>query len=192
MTATSSPAPRSTSPASRAGRRRPATTPLVYISFGTAYTDRADLYTQFATELAPDHRVVIATGKVDPQALPDTVTKARTMPQLDVLEHADVFITHAGMGGANEALWYGVPVVAAPQAVDQFANAATLEAIGAGVQLGDMTAREAVEKAREWPAGRGAPRAGASTRRRGQGRRRRRTAHTAVSSASALRGRAKR
>ena len=108
----------------------PGDEPLVYISFGTAYTDRADLYTQFATELAPDHRVVIATGKVDPDALPDTVTAARTMPQLDVLEHADVFITHAGMGGANEALWYGVPVVAAPQAVDQFANAATLEAIG--------------------------------------------------------------
>ena len=127
----------------------PGDEPLVYISFGTAYTDRADLYTQFATELAPDHRVVIATGKVDPDALPDTVTKARTMPQLDVLEHADVFITHAGMGGANEALWYGVPVVAAPQAVDQFTNAATLEAIGVGVQLGDMTAREAVAKARE-------------------------------------------
>ena len=65
---------------------------------------------------------MIATGKVDPDTLPDTVTKARTMPQLDVLEHADVFITHAGMGGANEALWYGVPVVAAPQAVDQFAR----------------------------------------------------------------------
>jgi hypothetical protein len=24
-----------------------------------------------------------------------------------VLEHADAFITHAGMGSANEALWYG-------------------------------------------------------------------------------------
>lgn len=127
----------------------PGNEPLVYISFGTAYTDRADLYTRFATELAPDHRVVIATGKVDPDTLPDTVTKARTMPQLDVLEHADVFITHAGMGGANEALWYGVPVVAAPQAVDQFANAATLEALGVGVQLGEQTAAEAVAKARE-------------------------------------------
>ena len=30
--------------------------PLVYISFGTAYTDRADLYTQFATELS-HHRL---------------------------------------------------------------------------------------------------------------------------------------
>jgi UDP:flavonoid glycosyltransferase YjiC (YdhE family) len=46
-----------------------------------------------------------------------------------------VFVTHAGMGGSVESLWFGVPTVAIPQAVDQFANAAMLEAIGAGVQL---------------------------------------------------------
>lgn len=126
----------------------PGDQPLVYVSFGTAYTDRADLYTAFAEELARDHRVVIATGKVDPSTLPPTVLAARTQPQLDILSRADVFITHAGMGGASEALWYGVPVVAAPQAVDQFANAATLEAIGAGVQLGDTPVREAVAAAR--------------------------------------------
>ena len=34
-----------------------------------------------------------------------------------------------------ESLWFGVPTVAIPQAVDQFTNAAQLEAIGAGVQL---------------------------------------------------------
>ncbi|MGH3820214.1 MAG: nucleotide disphospho-sugar-binding domain-containing protein, partial [Pseudonocardiaceae bacterium] len=54
---------------------------------------------------------------------------------LDVLAHASVFVTHAGMGGATEALWFGVPTVAIPQAVDQFTNAAQLEVIGAGVQL---------------------------------------------------------
>ena len=36
----------------------------------------------------------------------------RCAPQPAVLEHADVFITHAGMGGATEALWFGVPTVA--------------------------------------------------------------------------------
>ena len=116
---------------------------------------------------------MIATGKVDPETLPDTVTGPRTMPQLDVLEHADVFLTHAGMGGANEALWYGVPVVAAPQAVDQFENAATLEAIGAGVQLGEQTAaRGGRDGARVRRPGARAARADPSTRRRGQRRRR--------------------
>jgi UDP:flavonoid glycosyltransferase YjiC (YdhE family) len=39
------------------------------------------------------------------------------------------------MGGAVESLWFGVPTVAIPQAVDQFLNAAKLADLGAGVQL---------------------------------------------------------
>jgi len=64
-----------------------------------------------------------------------------------VLAHADVFITHAGMGGTVESLWFGVPTVGVPQAVDQFTNAAQLEAIGAGVQLGERSFDEAVRAA---------------------------------------------
>jgi UDP:flavonoid glycosyltransferase YjiC (YdhE family) len=76
------------------------------------------------------------------------VLAARTQPQLDVLEHAAVFITHAGMGGSAESLWFGVPTVAIPQAVDQFTNAEMLEAIGAGVTLDDLAGlRAAVEAA---------------------------------------------
>jgi hypothetical protein len=114
--------------------------PLVYVSFGTAYTDLAELYQRIAGELSNDYRLVFATGKIDPA----DVEAARTQPQLDVLAHADVFITHAGMGGTVESLWFGVPTVAVPQAVDQFTNAAQLEAIGAGVQLGE--AADAVER----------------------------------------------
>jgi MGT family glycosyltransferase len=112
--------------------------PLVYLSFGTAYTARPDVYRLVIDELAETYRLVLSTGKVEPEtlgALPDGVLAARTQPQLDVLEHASVFITHAGMGGSAESLWFGVPTVAIPQAVDQFTNAATLEAIGAGVHL---------------------------------------------------------
>jgi UDP:flavonoid glycosyltransferase YjiC (YdhE family) len=92
---------------------------------------------------------VLATGKVDPATLPAGVDAARAQPQLDVLKYADVFITHAGMGGTVESLWFGVPTVAIPQAVDQFTNAAQLEAIGAGVQLGERDLREAVSAALE-------------------------------------------
>lgn len=111
--------------------------PLVYVSLGTSYTDRPDIYRACIDGLAGDYRVVLATGKVDPAALgplPDGVSAARTRPQLDVLEHASVFVTHAGMGSAAESLWFGVATVLVPQAVDQFANAAKLAEIGAGVQ----------------------------------------------------------
>jgi MGT family glycosyltransferase len=112
--------------------------PLAYIALGTAYTDNPAFYRTCVEALTPEHRVVMATGKVDPAALgslPAGVSAARTQPQLDVLAHADVFVTHAGMGSAAESLWFGVPTVAVPQAVDQFTNAERLEAAGAGVQL---------------------------------------------------------
>jgi MGT family glycosyltransferase len=116
------------------------TRPLVLLALGTAYTDREDLYRAAIDGLAGQFRLVLATGKVDPARLgplPDGVQAARTQPQLDVLHHADVFVTHAGMGSAAESLWFGVPTVAIPQAVDQFMNAEQLEATGAGVRLAD-------------------------------------------------------
>lgn len=128
--------------------------PLVYVGLGTAYTDRPDLYRLCLQVLGEDHRVVLASGKVDPAdlgPLPRGAVVARVQPQLDVLAHADLFITHAGMGGAGEALWSGVPTVAVPQAVDQFLNAETLERIGAGVRLGAIepaALRSAVAAAR--------------------------------------------
>ncbi len=127
----------------------PGERPLVYVSLGTAYTDRPDIYRACVDQLAGDFRLVLSTGKVDP-AMFGGVEAARTQPQLDVLAHADVFVTHAGMGGSAESLWFGVPTVAIPQAVDQFANAAMLEAIGAGARLEDLTGlRGAVDAALE-------------------------------------------
>lgn len=128
--------------------------PLAYLSLGTSYTDRHDLYRLCVEALAGDYRVVLATGKVDPAVLgplPDGVSAARIQPQLDVLAHASVFLTHAGMGSAAESLWFGVPTVVLPQAVDQFLNAATLVEIGAGVRpaepLDGASLRAAVDDA---------------------------------------------
>ena len=58
-----------------------------------------------------------------------------SVPQLAVLAVASAFITHAGMGGCTESLWFGVPTVAIPQAADQFGNAATLDQLGVGRHL---------------------------------------------------------
>lgn len=128
--------------------------PLVYVSLGTSYTDRADIYRACVGALADDFRLVLSTGKVDPDMLgplPEGTVAARTQPQLDVLAHASVFVTHAGMGGAAESLWFGVPTVVLPQAVDQFLNADTLVEIGVGVRpeepLDAGTVREAVTAA---------------------------------------------
>jgi MGT family glycosyltransferase len=113
--------------------------PLALLAFGTAYTDRLDVYHNTIEALqGAGWRLVIATGRVRPDAfgaVSEWVQLRETVPQPAVLRVADAFVTHAGMGSCIEALWYGVPTVAIPQAVDQPANAAQLEAIRAGRHL---------------------------------------------------------
>ncbi|WP_248962144.1 macrolide family glycosyltransferase [Sphaerisporangium perillae] len=118
----------------RDGRR------VLLVSFGTAYNDRPDVYRACLEGFAgSDWHVVLAVGQhVDPAdlgPLPAGFEVHRSVPQLAVLAEASAFVTHAGMGGCSESLWFGVPTVAIPQAVDQFGNAAMLEALGAGRHL---------------------------------------------------------
>jgi MGT family glycosyltransferase len=116
----------------------PSQRPLLLVSLGSAYTDRADFYRACAAAFGPlPWQVVIAIGShVDPAAigpLPPNVELHRWVPQPAVLAHAQAFVTHAGMGGCSEGLYQGVPMIAVPQAVDQFGNAAMLEQLGVGV-----------------------------------------------------------
>lgn len=113
--------------------------PVLLVSFGTAYNDQLPVYQACVSAFADDWHVVMSLGKhVSPASLgplPDSVEAFESVPQLAVLEAASAFITHAGMGGATEALWFGVPTVAIPQAADQFGNADQLEALGVGRHL---------------------------------------------------------
>ncbi len=57
------------------------------------------------------------------------------MPQLAVLKQADLFVTHAGAGGSQEGMATATPMIAVPQAVDQFGNADMLQALGVARHL---------------------------------------------------------
>jgi len=113
---------------------------VLLVSFGTAYNDQLPVYRACLSGFAdsPWHVVLAIGDKVDPAdlgPLPENVEVHRRVPQLAVLAHASAFVTHAGMGGCTEALWFGVPTVAIPQAVDQFGNANLLVENGVGRQL---------------------------------------------------------
>ncbi|GAB3684364.1 macrolide family glycosyltransferase [Saccharopolyspora tripterygii] len=114
--------------------------PVVVISLGSAYNDRLDFYRRCVAAFGgTDQHVVLAVGRdVDPADLadaPGNVEVHQWIPQLQVLSHADAFITHAGMGGVMEGMFHGVPLIAAPQAAEQFANAARIEELDLGVQI---------------------------------------------------------
>jgi MGT family glycosyltransferase len=67
--------------------------------------------------------------------LPDNVAVRPFFPQLEVLRHADVFLSHTGMNSTMEALYFEVPVVAFPLQPEQEANARRLEELGLGRRL---------------------------------------------------------
>lgn len=123
--------------------------PLVYISLGTLFNDRADFF-KLCVEAFRDapYRVLMALGnRVRAKELGTLPVHIRAEPyvlQLRVLPRASVFITHAGMNSLSEAAWYGTPVVLAPQGGDQDFIAYRAEELGAGVQIDShaITAQE--------------------------------------------------
>jgi macrolide glycosyltransferase len=101
----------------------------------------------------PGWHVVLQIGRyVDESELgevPANVEVHRWVPQLAILRQGDAFITHAGAGGSQEGLATATPMVAVPQAVDQFGNADMLVGLGVACRLDSETAtadelREAV------------------------------------------------
>ena len=73
------------------------------------------------------------------------------MPQLELLQYADVFVTHGGMNSSSEALYYGVPLVVIPVTGDQPLVAKRVNEVGAGIRLNrkELTSemlRESVKK----------------------------------------------
>ncbi|MBA8826880.1 MGT family glycosyltransferase [Saccharopolyspora lacisalsi] len=111
--------------------------PVLLISLGSAYTDQLDFYRECVRAYADlDWHVVLSVGRfVDPAdlgELPANFEVRQWVPQLRILSRADAFITHAGMGGTMEALYHGVPLIAVPQATDQFINAPRIAELGLG------------------------------------------------------------
>ncbi len=109
---------------------------VVLVSLGSTFTDRPDFYRECVRAFGelPGWRLVLQIGsRVDPAALgvvPGNVEVHTWVPQLAILRQADLFVTHAGAGGSQEGLATATPMIAVPQAVDQFGNADVLQGLG--------------------------------------------------------------
>ena len=111
--------------------------PLLYSSLGTAFNNWPEYYPiLFDAVRDLDIHVFAALGSIDPASLQDVpanVELGQMVPQLDILSQASVFITHAGMGGTGEAIYYGVPMIAIPQMEEQAVTAGQIEKLGLGI-----------------------------------------------------------
>lgn len=109
---------------------------VLLISLGSAYTRQPEFYRRCLAAFGdlPGWHVVLQVGKyTDPAelgAVPTSVEVHSWVPQRAILEQADAFVTHAGMGGCSEGLMAGVPMIAVPQGADQFMNADRLVELG--------------------------------------------------------------
>lgn len=122
--------------------RRPAGAgKVVLVSLGSAFTKRPGFYRECVRAFGdlPGWHLVLQIGRhVDPAELGDVpaAVDVRTwVPQSAILEQADLFVTHAGAGGSQEGLATATPMIAVPQAVDQFGNADLLQGLGVARRL---------------------------------------------------------
>lgn len=114
---------------------------VLLVSLGSVVTRQPEFYRRCLAAFGglPGWHVVLQIGKyLDPAELgeiPANIEVRSWVPQLAILEQADAFVTHAGMGGSNEGLFTGVPMIAVPQGADQFANADRLVELGVARRL---------------------------------------------------------
>lgn len=114
--------------------------PVIYISLGTVFNDKADFYRMCHEAFASiKNTVVLSIGKrtniAALGAIPRNFIVQEFVPQLELLQRTALFVTHGGMNSVSEALYYGVPLIVIPQSADQHLIGQRIEQLGAGKAL---------------------------------------------------------
>ncbi|MBV6715856.1 macrolide family glycosyltransferase [Paenibacillus chitinolyticus] len=126
----------------------------IYISLGTVFNQAIEFYKLcFEAFGNTEHTLVMSVGNntliSDLGEIPDNFIVKNYVPQTEVLQHTELFITHGGMNSTHEGLYNGVPLVVIPQNADQPMVAGQVAKIGAGLalQMQGLTAHQLREAA---------------------------------------------
>lgn len=114
--------------------------PFIYISLGTVVKG-ATAFFQNCIDAFRDEpvQVIISTGQhfvlQRLKRIPANIQIYQSVPQVEILKKADIFVTHGGMNSISEAFVQGVPMVVIPFMADQPVNARRIEELGLGKKL---------------------------------------------------------
>lgn len=112
--------------------------PIIYISLGSIISSRRFCKRCIKSFGDKDLSVILNTGKIDLKTLgpiPPNIFAYPFVPQIQVLANADLFITHCGMNSVNEAMSFGIPLLAMPVINDQITNAKRIVELGIGMRM---------------------------------------------------------
>jgi MGT family glycosyltransferase len=124
----------------------PGDEPLIYLSLGSLGSGDVELMRTLIGTLADaPYRIVVSKGpQHDQLELAGNMTGAEFLPQVSVLPHVDLVITHGGNNTVTEALRFGKPMILLPLFWDQYDNAQRIDEMGYGIRL-DTYAHEPEE-----------------------------------------------
>lgn len=113
---------------------------IIYISLGTIFNKSIEFYEScFEAFRGMDAKIIMSVGmniEIDSfKDIPDNFIISNYLPQLEILKHVDLFITHGGMNSTNEGLYYSVPLIVVPHFFDQPVVAYRVAELGAGIVI---------------------------------------------------------
>lgn len=105
---------------------------IVYISLGTLFNKNIEFFKDCINYFKDkdEYFVFMSIGRNGDisqfSPFPSNFYIRTTLPQLEILKSAYLFITHSGMNGISEAILNQVPMISSPQQSEQFLNATRL------------------------------------------------------------------
>ncbi|HEY3609353.1 MAG TPA: macrolide family glycosyltransferase [Pseudonocardiaceae bacterium] len=118
--------------------------PLLVVSLGTAVDRRPEVLRMCAQVLGELPWRVLMTvhhglDDADAVVLPPNVEVHRWLPLGEVLDHADAFLCHGGMGSIMVALAHATPLVVLPESPESRVNADRVAELGLGRAVTEVT-----------------------------------------------------
>lgn len=124
--------------------------PLVVVSFSSRFAAPGVVQRVLDALALLPVRTLLTLGRVlapHELRLPAGVAMRRFVPHTALLPHAQIVVTHGGLGTVMASLTHGVPLLCIPLKNDQFENAARVVAAGAGLRLSRRASRRSLRHA---------------------------------------------